>query len=302
VEVSEARAYAKINLRHRVFAPDQTGLHSVETLLLRTGLFDSVGLAEAPGGCSVDLDGEEAAGVPSGEDNLCCRAARLYLDRAFGRTRPGVRIRLTKRIPPGSGLGGGSADAAAVLRLLTGRWPRLDERELVRLAGEIGSDVPFALIDVPMALGWEHGRRLLPLRPPRPRPALLARPPFSIDTGEAYADLAASRTASGDGSADPGGAAILPGADRLSEWDSLARLARNDLEPPALASHPDLADCLAILRADAPVAGMTGSGSTLFGIFASAEERAACRERCERAGFDPERRWRWIETTIPHVG
>jgi len=299
--VTETRAYAKINLRHRVFAPEHTGFHSVETLMLRTGLFDSVGLAEAPEGWSVDLDGEEAAGVPAGDDNLCCRATRLYLDRAFGRTRPGVRIRLTKRIPPGSGLGGGSADAGAVLRLLARRWPRLDERELVQLAGEIGSDVPFALIDVPMALGWEHGRRLLPLRPPHPRPALLARPPFSIDTGEAYAGLAASRLASDGGSADPGGAAILPGPDRLAEWDSLARLARNDLEPPALASHPDLAECLAMLRAEAAVAGMTGSGSTLFGIFASAQGRAACRGRCEEAGFDPDRRWRWIETTIPHI-
>jgi hypothetical protein len=159
--VTETRAYAKINLRHRVFAPEHTGFHSVETLMLRTGLFDSVGLAEAPEGWSVDLDGEEAAGVPAGDDNLCCRAARLYLDRAFGRTRPGVRIRLTKRIPPGSGLGGGSADAGAVLRLLARRWPRLDERELVQLAGEIGSDVPFAL----MADGFSRCDPPTPARP-----------------------------------------------------------------------------------------------------------------------------------------
>ena len=225
-EIGTAEARAKVNLRLRVFARDETGFHGVETLLARTSLSDTVSLfagepmrgrPRAPGregagpkgagpegarpkgtgpegagpegggrGVTLSVDGPLADGVPEGADNLCRQAAVRFLERVFGgRAWPAVHIRLTKRIPMGSGLGGGSADAAATLRLLADRWPRLDEGELLALAGEIGSDVPFALLGVPMALGWERGRRLLPLRPPRPRPALLLCPGIHVATPEA---------------------------------------------------------------------------------------------------------------------
>ncbi|MXW66924.1 MAG: hypothetical protein F4Z72_08010, partial [Gemmatimonadales bacterium] len=164
--IGTAEAHAKVNLRLRVFARDETGFHGVETVLARTSLSDTVTLsaAETARGVTLSVDGPLAEGVPDGPDNLCRQAAERFLARAFGkRGRPAVHIRLTKRIPMGSGLGGGSADAGATLRLLAARWPRLETRELVELAGEIGSDVPFALLGVPMALGWERGRRLLPL-------------------------------------------------------------------------------------------------------------------------------------------
>ena len=293
VKVGTAEARAKVNLRLRVFARDETGFHGVETVLARTSLSDTVRLFKAgpeggrsrgAGGRGVTLsvDGPLADGVPEGPDNLCRQAAERFLDRAFGRRgRPALHIRLTKRIPMGSGLGGGSADAGATLRLLADHWPRLDESELLALAGEIGSDVPFALLGVPMALGWERGRRLLPLRPPRPRPALLVCPPIHVATPDAYRWL--GRTGE-----DAGAASVLPGATRLAEWDTLERLARNDLEAPVLARHPELSELLARLRACDPVmAAMTGSGSTLFATFRDAEERArACRTLAapERAG------------------
>ncbi|MYA32833.1 MAG: 4-(cytidine 5'-diphospho)-2-C-methyl-D-erythritol kinase, partial [Gemmatimonadales bacterium] len=223
-------------------------------------------------GIALSVDGPLADGVPDGPDNLCWQAADRFLSRAFGkRGRRAVNIRLTKRIPMGSGLGGGSADAGATLRLLAGRWPRLETRELVELAGEIGSDVPFALLGVPMALGWERGRRLLPLRPPRPRPALLVCPGIHVSTPEAYGWL--GRTGE-----DAGAASVLPGATRLAEWDSLERLGRNDLEAPVLARHTELSELLDRLRScDPALAAMTGSGSTLFAIFRDEAERARAR-------------------------
>lgn len=291
-EIGTAEAHAKINLRLRVFARDETGFHGVETVLARTSLSDTVALSEpdaraarptgaaaegaasrgAGQGVTLSVDGPLADGVPDGSDNLCWQAAATFLGRAFRRrARPAVHIHLTKRIPMGSGLGGGSADAGATLRLLADRWPRLEARELVDIAGEIGSDVPFALLGVPMALGWERGRRLLPLRPPRPRPALLVCSGIHVSTPEAYRWL-------GRTGADAGGASVLPGATRLAEWESLERLARNDLEAPVLARHPELSALRDQLRScDPAVAAMTGSGSALFAIFRDGTERARAR-------------------------
>ena len=284
--IGTARARAKINLRHRVFARDETGFHGVETLLARTSLADTVSLLEAPtaprdvpadqkrDGVSLTVAGPLAAGVPEGPDNLCVRAAERFLARAFPKgRRPAVHIHLEKRIPMGSGLGGGSADAGATLRLLADRWARLETRELVEIAGEIGSDVPFALVGVPMALGWERGRRLLPLRPPRARPALLVLSGIHVSTPDAYRWL-------GRTDADPGAASVFPGATRLAEWPSLERLVRNDLEAPVLARHPRLSELLDQLRSrDPAVAGMAGSGSTLFAIFRDDAERARARRQ-----------------------
>ncbi|MYH09769.1 MAG: hypothetical protein F4012_13615 [Gemmatimonadales bacterium] len=286
-EIGTAEAHAKVNLRLRVFARDETGFHGVETVLARTSLSDTVTLSEsdtrevrpkgaasrgAGRGVTLSVDGPLADGVPDGSDNLCWRAAAAFLDRAFRRrARPAVHVHLAKRIPMGSGLGGGSADAGATLRLLADRWPRLETRELIDIAGEIGSDVPFALLDVPMALGWERGRRLLPLRPPRPRPALLVCGGIHVSTPEAYGWL-------GRTEADAGGASVFPGATRLAEWESLERLARNDLEAPVLARHPELSELLDQLRScDPAVAALTGSGSALFAIFRDETERARAR-------------------------
>ncbi|WP_420463042.1 4-(cytidine 5'-diphospho)-2-C-methyl-D-erythritol kinase [Candidatus Palauibacter sp.] len=281
--IGTAEAHAKINLRHRVFARDERGFHGVETLLARTSLTDTVSLFEAGpeaagGGVNLSLEGPRAAGVPEGPENLCWRAAERFLERAFPkRGRPGVHIRLEKRIPMGSGLGGGSADAGATLRLLARRWPRLEERDVVELAGEVGSDVPFAFTGVPMALGWERGRRLLPLRPPRPRPALLVCSPIHVSTPEAYRWL-------GRGDADPGSASVLPGATRLADWESLERLIRNDLEAPVLARHPELLETLERLRSCEPAAaGMTGSGSALFAVFRNEAERSRARHQLSAA-------------------
>lgn len=293
--MTQVEAHAKINLRHRVFGRDETGYHAVETILVRTTLTDSVILEEAGEGISVVVDGSLSAGVPVGRGNLCWRAADLFLRRAFPRVsaRPSVHIAITKRIPMGSGLGGGSADAGATLRLLAARWDKLSEGDLVSIAGELGSDVPFALIGVPMALGWERGRRLLPLRPPRSRPALLVCPPVHVATPDAYRWFRESRP-------DHGGAAVLPGVVRLASWESLDRLVRNDLEGPVTAHHPELASELDRLWACEPAtAGMTGSGSALFAIFRDDSERASARATLETPAGARESPWPLLEIEVP---
>jgi len=292
------RAHAKVNLRHRVFARDETGYHSVETVLARTSLYDTVQVEETEKGVTLELEGDAARDVPGGDANLCVRAARWFLEAAFPRREPpGVHVRLTKRIPAGTGLGGGSADAAATLRLLAERWPRVDERALWALAGELGSDVAFGLLDVPLALGWERGRRLLPVRGPRPRPALLVCAPFGISTPEAYGWLARDRAEAGAG--DAGGATALPGTTRWTEWPVLERLVRNDLQAPVLARHPDLAACLDALTGAASGATMTGSGSALAAWFADEAARVAARAAVAAAGAEETAGWRLIEVTLP---
>ena len=299
--IGSAEAYAKINLRHVVFARDETGYHGVETLLARTSLSDTVALFERGSErdeprVTLSVDGPLADAVPAGADNLCHRAAELFFREAFreGSAPVPLHIRLTKRIPPGSGLGGGSADAAATLRLLAVRWPGFDERKLVALAGSVGSDVVFLLTGVPMALGWERGRRLLPLRPPRPRPGLLLCPPVAILSAEAYQWLS-------EKGADvrSGGASVLPGTTRLADWESLERLVRNDFEAPVAARHPEIAEALERLRseASAALAGITGSGSALFSIFGASASRAQAREIMAGA-VEPDG-WRIYDVSLP---
>ncbi len=287
---------AKINLRLRVFSRDETGFHAVETILARTDLTDELWLEEAESGVTVEVEGPLAEGVPAGPDNLCARAAKAFLAAAFvGRRAPGVRLRLLKRIPVGSGLGGGSADAAGTLRLLAARWPRLETGELFRIAGRVGTDVPFGLLDVPMALGWERGRRLLPLRAPEPRPGLLLSPPFPVSTPDAYGWLASRRSTGGS----PGGAAVLPGASRLATWDALERLIGNDLAPPIFEKHPALANALRMMQDSGGTASMTGSGSTLFAVFTDAGKREDARRALAGSGFGEGEGWRIHEIRSP---
>jgi 4-diphosphocytidyl-2-C-methyl-D-erythritol kinase len=288
-----AAAHAKLNLRLRVFRPDDQGYHSIETLFLRTGLHDTVELQAA--GPGIELLGTGDPTVPDGPENLCWLAAERFF-AAVGR-RPAVHIALSKRIPSGSGLGGGSADAAALLRLLNQSLNNpLSEGELLTVAGELGSDVPFAALGVPMALGWERGRRLLPLRPPGVRPALLVVPDFGIGSGEAYGWLRQDREAQAESlysSGSSGGA--LPSPGKLTDWNALRMVAMNDFEGPVFARHPELREARQRLLAEgAQISQMTGSGSAVFAVFSNAESRDGAL-----AGADWPAGWSMIPVDTP---
>lgn len=272
-------AHAKLNLRLRILAREESGYHGLETIFLRLALADSVEVEPGPPGISLAVEGEGR--VPVGSDNLCVRAARAMFEAAG--VEPAVRIRLAKRIPVEAGLGGGSADAAAVLAVLRA-WPDLSSAASHALAvgAAIGSDVPFGLSPAPMAVAWERGRRLLPVEPPPARPVLVAVPPFGISTADAYRWLAEDRAA---GVADEPGedGIVFPGPATLRSWEALERLALNDLEPPVFRRHPELAGLRDALRsAGASPALLCGSGSSVAGVFADETERDAASERLER--------------------
>lgn len=254
-------AQAKVNLRLRILARETSGFHQLETLLLRLTLADLVRVRRSASR-TLDVAGDAAAIGPI-EDNLAWRAALAYRD-ASGR-RDGFAIELEKHIPIGGGLGGGSADAGAVLRALDAMAPDpLGEAALLRIASTLGADVPFLTGEQVYALAWGRGDRLLALEPPPPRTVLIMVPSFGIDTAEAYGWLAAAREGQSR-EADP---SILLRPERLSDWGEIAGLATNDFEPVVAERRPAIAVMLQAMRDEMHLAPamLAGSGSTVFGV------------------------------------
>jgi len=270
-------AHAKLNLRLRVLERDVSGYHGVETFLLRLELADRIIVRPATRGIHLEVTGDPD--VPTDAQNLCWKAAEA-LHRALD-VVPAVSIRLEKQIPASAGLGGGSMDAAATLEALS-RLPGLQAgpAQLIAIAGELGSDVPFGLCRLPLALGWERGRRIMPLQPPPARPVLVAVPPFGVSAAEAYRWLAADREeAAGSAAARPSGE-LLPPPESLTDWDVLAGLALNDLQPAVFRRHPELRVIHEVLcDSGAGIALLCGSGACVAGIF----DTVAARDRAGEA-------------------
>ena len=265
---ARVRAQAKVNLFLRVLAREASGYHSIETLFLRLDLADEVTLRVASGR-SLDCAGPAmpSTGLGPVERNLAFRAATMYA-RETG-WPAGFAIELVKRIPAGGGLGGGSADAGAVLRTLDALSPNPLGPRLIELAAELGADVPFLTIDSPMALAWGRGERLYPVRPLEARPVLLVAPDFPVATADAYGWLAADR-----GAYVPTAAVIA--ADALVTWEGMAGIAANDFEPVVGRRHPAIAELVDTLRSmNAVIAMLAGSGSTVFGVFGAEPDAAA---------------------------
>lgn len=254
-------AQAKLNLHLRVLSRDESGYHSLETIFHRIDLADDLTIEITERGRTLDVTGAETGPV---ESNLAWLAARAYAD--YSGWPAGFSIQLLKRIPVGAGLGGGSADAAAVLRGLDSLSSRpLGNNALIAIASRLGSDIPFLASDAVMALGWGRGERMLSL-PPLPRQdVLLMTPPFSVRTADAYRWLDEDRAGV---VAEP--ETILLKSRQFASWDDISKFGRNDFEAVVASHHPGISDYLARLRGSrASFAGMTGSGSTLFGILDS---------------------------------
>lgn len=250
------RAPAKVNLTLHVGARRPDGFHEVDTLFQAIDLADRVEVrwSDAGGGVTLDLDGPDLGPV---EDNLAVRAAAAFR-RAADLDR-GVRIRLVKHVPAGAGLGGGSSDAAAVLRALDHLAGRpLPASVLRSLAGDLGSDVPFFLGDSPLARGRGRGERLVPCRPLPPAWLVLVLPPVHVATGPAYEALAEARR---------GNSTPAPPVDPdVGSWASVVGSLHNDFEAVVAAAHPRVAASLAMLReVGASPALLSGSGGACFG-------------------------------------
>jgi 4-diphosphocytidyl-2-C-methyl-D-erythritol kinase len=265
-------AQAKVNLILHVLAREASGYHGIESVLLRLDLGDDVRVRTASGR-SLECAGPA---VPSGglgpvETNLAYRAAVSYAE-ATG-WPAGFEIEIVKHIPVGAGLGGGSADAGAVLRALDVLSPSPLGRRLIELASPLGADVPFLTIESPMALAWGRGERLLPLPPLDPRSVVLVIPDFTIATAAAYSWLAGDR-----GSYVPT-AGLLP-LESLGTWEAIAAMAENDFQAVVGRRHPvidELVDELAV--AGASLSMLSGSGSVVFGVFDFAPDLSAMNRR-----------------------
>jgi 4-diphosphocytidyl-2-C-methyl-D-erythritol kinase len=280
-----ASARAKINLHLAVHARRPDGFHALTTVFQTIDLADTLTIVEHDGPFTLRCPGSDA---PEDDSNLVVRAARA-LASELGRPEPaGLLVTLDKQVPTQAGLGGGSADAMAALRLLCGIWAVPPDRELLtRVGGRLGSDVPFFAWGG-TALGRGRGDELTPL-PPLPRMACaIVRPPFGVSTADAYRWVAASRAGSSTSEVP-----FDPPADGNAWLDRLAGC-RNDFEPVVAARHPEIAEAVVTLRAaGARLAMMSGSGSAVFGLFDDAGAAArAMAPLAARPG------WRgWLSAT-----
>ena len=257
------RAHAKINLDLRVGGRRPDGFHDLRTILQSVELHDTLTLRAVEGPCRIRCS---TIGVPPGEDNLVHRAARRLWAELGGRGEMGgVAVTIRKRIPVAAGLGGGTADAVAALRGLCRLWGRTPSAvRLHALAAAVGADGPFFLAGGAV-LGVGRGDEIYPLAElPRRYWVAVAVPPYGVSTAAAYGWLDDDR-ASGDGGR-PAGAASPP-APFAGAAFMLGDL-RNDLEGPVARRRAGVGEAAGLLSdAGACRAGMTGSGSAVFGLF-----------------------------------
>lgn len=240
-------APAKVNLALHVTGQRADGYHLLDSLVVFTELGDML-RAKASDDLSLTVTGSEAAGLSGEGDNLVLRAARLM-------QVDGLALELEKHLPVASGIGGGSSDAAAALRLIS----RQSGRKLPADILTLGADVPVCMAANPCRMqGIGEDVSSVPLLPPFAM--LLVNPRIEVSTPAVFRALDRKDNA--------------PMPEKLPEWPDFAgfvewlSLQRNDLQAPACAAVPVIADVLAALdAADAALARMSGSGATCFGLF-----------------------------------
>lgn len=256
-----AFAQAKVNLALRILGQNTDGYHSIETVFLRLELADSVIVRVTDRTRALRCD---AMKDENPEENLGFRAAQAYAD-ATGWPR-GFEVVIEKRIPIGGGLGGGSADAAAVLRILNDLSPQpVTDDRLLTLAATLGADVPFLTSRHVMALGWGRGEKLEPLTPLPPRNIALLVPSRGMSTAEAYALVAAAR-----GSYDMRPRSLS--AELFRSWDHAARHSVNEFEPFVGDAFPHMHGWLEVGARLGLLTRLSGSGSTVFMVDAGTKD------------------------------
>ncbi len=258
----EFLAPAKVNLSLRVLRRRDDGFHEIESLMCPVSIFDTLDISlRDEGGLEFVRDDPT---LPAGDDNLVVRAAKLFC--ASRGLEPRLRIALTKRIPHGAGLGGGSSDAATTLLALNRLFEtQLSREALAAIAAELGSDVPFFIYQS-AAIIRGRGERVDPVEFPYALPLLLLKPEFGVPTPRAYQRWRDSRE--------------IPGVRYDAQAFSWGELV-NDLERPVFEKYLFLADLKSWLLAQPEVAGalLSGSGSTVFAILRDSAAAPTLRDR-----------------------
>jgi 4-diphosphocytidyl-2-C-methyl-D-erythritol kinase len=269
-------APAKVNLHLHVVGRRDDGYHLLDSLVVFAAVGDWLSVSPADD-LSLTITGPFAAGLAAELDNLVLRAARGLADLAG--IRPAGALVLEKNLPVASGIGGGSADAAAALRLLCRFWNVAPV--LPGLASRLGADVPVCLLNRPTLMSG-IGEVLGPAPPLPPAGLVLVNPGLAVSTPAVF------RARSGGFS--------VPADFPVTAWPNPGALAqtlaatRNDLEPPARSLSPVIGNVLTAL-AESPgclLARMSGSGATCFGLFASADIARRTAQTIQREGW-----WTW---------
>lgn len=266
-------APAKINLYLHVLGRRDDGYHEIDSLVAFAAVGDRVAV-RPDAELSLHLDGPFATGLTADDDNLVLRAAQALRDAAA--IDAGAAITLTKNLPVASGIGGGSADAAAAIKALVRLWGvRPAMHDLSGLALSLGADVPVCLFGRPAFMGGV-GDVL------EPAPALPALPLVLVNPGRSVSTPDVFRARQGSfGTAAP----FETDAVDAMALAALLRERTNDLAAPAIGLVPEITDVLAALEAaeGCLLARMSGSGATCFGLFAAPAAAAAAAARIGRA-------------------
>jgi 4-diphosphocytidyl-2-C-methyl-D-erythritol kinase len=272
VKLLAERAPAKINLFLRVVGRRADGYHELDSVFIPVSLCDDVrvevrGTAQSVMPTTLALACDRG-GIPPGDQNLAWRAAAAFLAELEPEIdRPHqVAIELRKKIPAGAGLGGGSSDAGAVLRMMAALCRVEDRARLAAVALALGADVPFFL-DPRCAHVGGVGERIASLEAgPPPLQMVIAVPPIEVSTAEIFRALAPQQWSG------PVPAAHLRA---LAEGAISQPMLQNDLAAVAMARHPEIGRLRsALIAAGASAASMSGSGGAVFGIFADADTAA----------------------------
>jgi 4-diphosphocytidyl-2-C-methyl-D-erythritol kinase len=283
-----APARAKINLYLHVTGRRDDGYHQLESLVVFADAGDRLEAAPAQA-LTLEIVGPQAAGLDAGPGNLVMRAAKALADRLGGEF--GAKLKLEKNLPVASGIGGGSADAAAAIKLLARLWgANPGQHDLSGMALELGADVPVCLYGQPAIMSG-IGERIEAAEGVPDFPAVLVNPGVHVSTPAVF------KARTGEFSKP------APIIERLAGRDGwIAALAArgNDLEAPAKALAPAIADVLAALSktAGCRLARMSGSGATCFGLYDDLAAAAAAAEniRGQQPGW-------WVrETTLRGSG
>jgi 4-diphosphocytidyl-2-C-methyl-D-erythritol kinase len=245
---------AKINLYLRVLGKRDDGFHEIESLMQAVDIYDELTLERSD---TIEITCDDPS-IAEDESNLAFKAASALQDRFYF---PGVKIDLIKQIPSGAGLGGGSADAAFVIRGLChlyGLAPEPDE--ILKIAAGIGSDVPFFLSGG-QAQVTGRGEIVRSIRLPDQYEIIVIVPPITTSTGEIYNDMRFDLTKENK-------PILFEKRIGVSRFNRLVKRFSNDLEEAVLRKFPELAELKEILmESGAAWSSMTGSGSAFFGLF-----------------------------------
>ncbi|MBT6094509.1 MAG: 4-(cytidine 5'-diphospho)-2-C-methyl-D-erythritol kinase [Rhodospirillaceae bacterium] len=276
-------APAKINLYLHVTGRRADGYHELESLVVFADVGDRI-MATADDGLSLEITGPQSSELSAAADNLVLRAAEALRARVGGGL--GARITLEKNLPVSSGIGGGSADAAAAIKALSRLWHiHPAQHDLSGLALDLGADVPVCLAGR-TALMSGIGEQLTFVELPTALPAVMVNPGVAISTPAVFKARRGAFSDIGDMGTVPEG---------IAEIAAMLSASHNDLEAPAMELAPGVGTVLVALNAveDCLLARMSGSGATCFGIFA--DESAASMAAATLRSLHPD--W-WIADTV----